>query len=208
MIYTSPKIKQYRRYRRAGVALHHKIADKYVDDKIIGQAAKDLGLGKDHVLDLDTEDELSVLMEYAIYEIEVEGMSLVEKYQKEVGGKNRVERELLSAKTGAPTGLFVVEDVHSKRYTIELVDLMDESREIELIDINFSQSMMGDIVLFFRPIEFSEFTTTSGISFVFSGDMKAELKEKWHQWKNLSSAEKYAKIFRLYKRKGIPTSYT
>ena len=206
-MYRSPKIKQYRRYRKAGVALHHKIIDEYVDDQIIGQAARELGLGEDHVLELDHEDELSILMEYSLHEIEVEGMSLVEKYQKEVGGKNRVERELLSAKIGAPTGLFVVEDIHSERCIIELVDLADENREIELTDINFSQSKMGDVVLFFRPIELSEFTTTSGVSFVFRADMKAELKEKWYQWESLSSAKRYAKIFKLHKSKGIPTLY-
>jgi hypothetical protein len=207
MIYTSPKIKQYRRYRNAGVVLHQKIIDEYVDDQIIGQAARELGLGEDHVLDLEKEDELSILMEYALHEIEVDGMSLVEKYQKEVGGKNRVERELLSAKINAPTGLFLVEDIHSERCIVELVDLTDENREIELTDINFSQSKIGDVVLFFRPTELSELTTTSGVSFVFSGDMKEELKEKWLQWESLSSAERYAKIFKLHKSKGIPTLY-
>jgi hypothetical protein len=207
MIYRSSKIKQYHRYRNAGVALHQKIIDEYVDDQIIGQAAKELGLGEVNVLDLDKKDEFSILMEYALHEIEVGGMSLVEKYQKEVGGKNRVERELLSAKINAPTGLFVVEDVHSERYTIELVELTDKSREIELTDINFSQSKVGDVVLFFRPIELSEFTTTSGVSFVFGANMKAELKEKWRQWESLSSAEKYANFFKLHKSKGIPTLY-
>jgi hypothetical protein len=207
MIYTSPKIKQYRRYRNAGVALHQKIIDEYVDDQIIGQAARELGLGENHVPDLEKEDELSILMEYALHEIEVDGMSLVEKYQKEVGGKNRVERELLSAKINAPTGLFLVEDIHSERCIVELVDLTDENREIELTDINFSQSKIGDVVLFFRPIELSEFTTTSGVSFVFSADMKEELKEKWLQWESLPSDERYAKIFKLHKSKGIPTLY-
>jgi hypothetical protein len=50
MMYKSPIIKQYRRYRKAGTALHHKIIDKYVDDEVIGEAAKALGLGENRVL--------------------------------------------------------------------------------------------------------------------------------------------------------------
>ena len=208
MMYRSPKVKQYRRYRKAGIALHQKIIEKYVDDKIIGEAARELELGENHELNLDTEDDLSVLMEFAIYEIKDDESNFVEKYQKEVGGRNRVERDLLAAKIKGTTGLFIVRDIWRERYNVGLVDLHDEGKTITLTDINFSQSIIENVIVFFRPTELPEFTTTSGVSFVFPADMEIELKEKWDEWESLGSAKRYANVFRLYKSQGMPTLYT
>ncbi len=124
MTYYSPKIKQYRRYRKAGKDLHHKVIGRYVKDDVLEEAARALGLGKNRQLDLDNEEELSVLMEYAIYEIKRDSeWNFIEQYQDEVGGKNRVERELLAAKARAETGLFRVKGVWPERHNIELVSI-------------------------------------------------------------------------------------
>ena len=206
-MYRSPIIKQYRRYRRAGMELHHKIINRYLTDKVISEAARALELGENHELNLDTEEDLSVLMEYAIYEIKEDGINYVERYQKEVGGNNRVERDLLSAKITAQAELFVVRSFSPGKYTVEIFDLHDESRVLTLTDINFSQSTLKDVIIFLRPIELPDFTTTSGVTFVFPSEMQAELREKWKEWGILGRAERYAKIFQLYKSEGFPTFY-
>jgi len=207
MVYRSSVVKQYRRYRKAGMALHHKVIDKYVDDQVLNEAASSLGLGEEHQLVLDTEDDLSVMMEYSIYEKRREKQNFIERYQHEVGGRNRVERDLLTAKANARTGLFRVDEIWSDRYSLRLSDLLDERIQIELTDMSFSQSIKRDVIIFFRPLEFSEFTTTSGVAFTFSQEMETELKECWAKWDKLDSAERYVQIFKLYKSKGLPTAY-
>ena len=62
----SPAVKQYRRYRNAGRALNQKIIEVLVDSSVIEKSARALGLGKNRRLILDTEDDLSVLMDFAL----------------------------------------------------------------------------------------------------------------------------------------------
>jgi len=73
-----------------------------------------------------------------------------------------------------------------------------------VIDIGFSQSPVGNYVFFFRPIELAKFTMTSGVAFVFPAKMEPELIERWRQWEG---SDRYAKCFKLYKRKGIPVAF-
>ena len=203
----SPTLKQYKRYRKAGTALNHKIIEALVDDKVIEKAARALNLGKNRQLVLDTEDDLSVMMDYALHEIRKQKKNLVELYQEEYGGKNSVERKLLAARLKAKTGLFKVESVSIEHYSIDLRDLLDEDTIITLTDINFSQTMVDGLVVFFRPVELDEFTMTSGIAFVFPEEMETELKKRWEKWEAIGSAKRYARLFTLYKTKGLPTLY-
>ena len=203
----SSAIKQYRRYRKVGEELHHKIINAFVDSDILEIAARTLGLGRNRQLVLDSEDELSVLMDFSLYEIRRQGKNLVERYQEEKGGSNRIEGELLDAMLRARTGLFKVKGIMRDKYSLELSDLVNEGRTITLMDINFSQTMANGFVVFFRPIEMADFTMTSGIAFVFRGEMEQELKRRWQRLEEKGSAERYARFFKLSKSRGLTTMY-
>lgn len=201
-------VKEYRRYRRSGTKLNHKIIETFVDDQAIEHSARALELGRDRQLVLDSEGDLSVLMDFALYEVLEQGKSIVERYQKEVGGRNAVERNLLKAMVGARPGLFRVEEVMPQRYGIALNSLVEIDREISLTDINLSQTMGDGLVVFLRPVELATFTMTSGIGFVFPGRMEQELIRLWGPGQGQSeSARRYAEFFKLNKSKGIPTLY-
>lgn len=199
----SSTVKQYRRYRKVGRELNQKIIETLVDDKILEKAARALGLGKNHRLVLDSEDDLSVLMDFALYEVRQRGKNLVERYQEEKGGSNRIERDLLASMVKAGTGLFKVEGISSQRYSLELRGLVEE-RKVILTDINFSQTMIQGLVVFFRPIELADFTMTSGVAFVFPEEMERGLVARWTRW---DQAERYARFFKLSKSKGLSTLY-
>ena len=62
------------------------------------------------------------------------------------------------------------------------------------MDINFSQSIKNDATIFFRPLEFAEFTTSSGVAFTFPAEMETELKESWLKWDELDSSRRFAKF--------------
>jgi hypothetical protein len=56
-----------------------------------------LGHGQNNLLVLDSEDDISVVADFAFYEVIQQGKSLVQKYQYEYGPSNAVERGLLDA---------------------------------------------------------------------------------------------------------------
>lgn len=200
----NPSIEPYQRYRKAAMTLNQKMIEAFVDSNIIEQAARALDLGRNRQLLLDSEDDLSVLMDFALYEIRRQNMNLVERYQQERGGDDPVERELLTAMVRAKAGLFKVKRVSRQSHRLKLLALEEENRIIVLTDINFSQTVVGEPVFFFRPIELAEFAMTSGIAFIFPGEIEQELVGRWRQ---LHQAGRYARFFKLSKHKGIATSY-
>lgn len=216
-----PDASVYRRYRVEGRNLNHKIIDAMLDQKAIHEAGKSLGiLGRDDILVFDNEGEMSVLMDYALYEWKVKGKNAVERYQEEIGGETEIERELLTAMVGASTSLFEIESISRATYSLELVDLIDENHTITLMDMNFSQQVMPDYLLFIRPITFENFSMTSGFSFLFPGRLEEEMIERWRK-SQLSksrrlqrrrnklplSARRYVKFFKLSLQKGLEVRY-
>ena len=162
----------------------------------------------------DSEDDLSVLMDYALYEYRVKGKNAVERYQEEIGGETQIERELLAAMVASSTSLFEVESVSTSTCIMRLSDLANEGRTINLMDINFSQRVTPDWLLFIRPITLENFSMTSGIAFIFPRHLKEELLKRWHRSQSRRrrlaqsvSARRYATFFRLSKIKGIEVRY-
>lgn len=202
--YESPIVQRYRRYRNAGRNLNHKIIETCMTDDIFETAARALGLGKNKRLVLDSEDELSVMMEYGLYEVPQDGRNLIQRYQAEKGGSNRVERDLLEAMSRAETGLFSVERVLEQKSQIDVQALTGEAGTLSFIDINFSQSLIPDVILFFRPIQLTDLVMTSGVCFAFPGKLERELVKRWN---DLDGPQRYVEYFKQSKRKGIETMF-
>ena len=198
-------IKRYRRYRKVGTALNHKIIDALVDGDVIEVAARALGLGAHGQLILDSEDELSVLMDFALYEVRQEGKSLVEIYREQHGGVNHTERVLLDAMVEARTGLFLVEDIDPTRHFLTLRDVIGQREPLYLVDINFSRTVWSGLFFFFRPIQVEDFVMTSGVAFLFLGDVERRLRRTWEKAKD--SADRYVRFFKLSKRIGVPATF-
>ncbi len=209
----------YRRYRTDGRVLHHKIIDATLSKAALQFAARSLGmLGGSNVMFFDSEDETSVLMDYALYEYKPKGKNAVQQYQEEIGGETDIERELLAAMVASSTSLFRVESVSRRTYSLSLGDLVNEGHTITLMDLNFSQHVKPDYLLFIRPITLENFSMTSGIAFIFPGDMESELLKRWRGPQSRgsrrrrrraepTSATRYATFFKLSKRKGIEVMY-
>jgi hypothetical protein len=202
----------YRCYRRAGKDLHHKIMEATLEGAAIDYVAEKLGLGKGRRLILDTEDDLSVLMEFALYEYRSNGKNAIERYRGEIGGSGQIEAELLEAMVQASTSLFRVEGASWESYSLQLRDLIAESSPLTLVDINFSQTLALGLILFIRPIRLKDFSMTSGIGFIFPGNLEKYLQRQWQRLgrrksESEASAERYAGFFKLNKRMGLPTRY-
>jgi len=214
-----PSTSVYRRYRVDGKALNHKIMEATLDRAAIQHAARALGMmGRDNMVIFDSEDETSVLMDFALYEYKARGKNAVERYQEEIGGETEIERELLAAMVASSTSLFRVESVSRKTYSLSLGDLVNEDRTITLMDINFSQHVKPNYLLFLRPITLENFSMTSGIAFIFPRHLESELLKRWRGPQSRGSrhrrrraqptfAKRYAIFFKLSKRQGIEVVY-
>lgn len=202
----SSAIKEYQRYRNAGRELNQKMIDAYIDNSVLEKASRLLKLGKNRQLILDTKDDLSVLMDFALYEIRQAGKNIIERYADEKGGKNFLERELLIAMTNANAGLFKVDSVDKNNSHLQLSNLIDVGQSIILTDKNFSQTMPSGLIIFFRPIQFSKLAMTSGIAFVFPKDLETELVTGWHKF-DTKELQRYPWFFKRSKNTGFDTTY-
>lgn len=167
-------------------------------------AADVLGIREKNRLMLESENEMDVLMDFALYEVLTNGKNLVTHYADEVGGSSKTERDLLTAMCTAHTGLFRVTAVQPTICQLELEDTIESKRILKLIDISLSQSIGRGVIFFFRPLELTEFTMTSGVGFAFRSGMEKELS---HVWRKREPAGRYTKYFELNHRSGISMSY-
>jgi hypothetical protein len=141
-----PDRRTYERYRRAGQALNGKIIEAAVGKAAFDFAGRTLGIAHGGVLVFDSEIETNVLMDFALYDYRVSGKNAVERYRKERGAENAVERELLAAMAAASLALFRVEAVARKSYSLTLLDLANPERRLALVDISLSQSLVPGVL--------------------------------------------------------------
>ena len=201
-------IKEYQRYRKAGRSLNQKIIDAYINGGILEKSATMLRLGQNGQLILDREDDLSVLMDFALYEIRnEEWKNSVERYAREKGAVNAIERELLGAMVKARTGLFKVNRVLRDKRQIMLGDLINPELMVILTDINFSQTLREKLIVFLRPVCVAKITMTSGVAFVFPTALEQELVRRWKGFERKGDAQRYAWFFRKSKQSGLETVY-
>lgn len=188
--------------------MNHKIIDAYFNKTILDKAATMLRLGQNRQMVLDSEDDLSVLMDFVLYEIrQKDGKNSIERYAEEKGGANAIERELLRAMVKAKTEIFKVNQVLREKRQIMLENVIIPESPIILTDINLSQTMKDGFVVFFRPVRTTKFAMTSGIAFVFPVELEQELIARWRRLEWKGSAERYAWFFRKSKQSGFETMY-
>jgi hypothetical protein len=205
MIWNRPNVEQYRRYRSAGKRLNQKIIDAFMTKEILETAADALRVRKKNQLILDSESELDVVMDFALYEVLTNGINLVTRYANEVGASSRAERDLLAAMGAAHTGLFRVTAIRSTVCQLELKDMVDSKRQLTLTDINLSQSAETGLFFFLRPLELKELAMTSGIGFPFPLTMEKDLVQAW---KKADMAQRFVKCYQLSKRSGVLMDYS
>jgi hypothetical protein len=197
-------VRRYRHYRAAELALNNQIMESALPRAVFDRAVRGLGVGAQHQLELESEDELSVLMDYAFYEVGQPGARVVDRYCEQPGGKDQLERELLDAMAASSVGLFRVGAIDKRLCQLTLKQLAPAERDVIITDINFSKSPIQGAVLFSRLLELSELIMTGGAALAFEGEMEAQVVRLWAQ---SVPRERYRRIFKLHRLKGVPMVY-
>jgi hypothetical protein len=205
-------IEKYKTYRNVGMELNHKIIDSSLDHDLLKKSAKLLGIIHEGTIVFDSEDEVSVLMDFTLNEYKVNNKNTIEIYREKIGWQNEIEKDILDALLSSYTSLFKVTSISENENTLRLHDVLNKKDNIKLIDIGFSKSSVPGLLLFIRLVQFEDFNMTSGISFVFNGDLEKYLLRRY---KNLSkkvkadsdSIKRFVSFFKLNKTDGMEVMY-
>jgi hypothetical protein len=204
---------RYERYRQVGQQLNSEILAAYSDRELILRSAADLGIDFDGMnLEYESESEMSVHFEYAIYEYRRDGKTAAERYFEAERWDTDMERAVLEATLDADTSLFEIETVSESEARLTVADLLNDGREQQLLDVNLSQTATPGTVLFCRPVTYEEFIVTSGVSLPFPGDETERLLSEYDQRvdptdSRAASRHRFVTFHDLYREYGIHIDY-
>ena len=172
-------LNQYKTYREIGTQLNSDILDAYSDRELIVETASELDIGFDGLnLAYEFESQMPAHFEFALYEYRRDGTTAAERYLEAERWGSETEREILEATIDADPSLFEVESVSESGPRLTVADLLSDRENRTLLDVNLSRTAEPGVVLFFRPVQYDEFTTTSGVSFPFPGEEKERLLDE------------------------------
>ncbi len=153
---------RYRQLRIASKRLHHELIERLPDDAL-QECSRLLGVNRDGVLVLNSENESTVIMDYCIYDWRPDGLNAVERYVAEVQVEpGSDEKVLLDAMLRARYSLFAVDGVIAG-LGVETHDLLRGDGGF-IMDVGLSETAVEGLVLAGRLItpEGCPFSMTTG----------------------------------------------
>ncbi|EMA65923.1 hypothetical protein J2751_002476 [Halorubrum alkaliphilum] len=206
-------IDQYKTYREVGTQLNSDIMEAYSDRELIVESASELDIGFDGLnLAYEFESQMVAHFEFALYEYRRDKTTTAERYLEAERWESETERDILEATVDADLSLFEVESIRESEPRLTVTDLLNDREELTLLDVNLSRTAEPGVVLFFRPVRYDEFTTTSGVSFPFPGEEKGQLLDE-HGRKidpdasKSVSRQRFVTFHDLYRDHGIHIQY-
>lgn len=204
---------RYQEYRQAGQQLNTNILQAYSDNELILNSAESLGIDHNGVdIQYDYQSDMAVHFEFMLYEYCRENQTAAEQYLEEERWDTDIQRTILEATLEAETSLFEIATVDESADRLELTDLRTGDDEVSIVDINLSHTAEPGVLLFVRPVQYEEFTITSGVSFPFPADKKASLldeceRREEHTDARSASRQRFITFYELYRDHGIRMQY-
>ncbi len=206
-------IEKYKEYRKISKELNNKIMDTCLDPDVFKKSARLLGAARGDVLILDDEDELNILMDFALREYKVNKQTTVELYREKVGWENEIEKEILDAFISSYTSLFKITSISKAEKSLILEDILNKKDNIKIIDRALSKSAESGLLVFIRIVPFKDFNMSAGILFAFYGELEKDILKKY---KVLSkkvrsdneSIKRFVSFYKLSKTDGIEVKYS
>lgn len=204
--------KLYKKYRKAGQELNRKLT-KDIDSSRLNLAFDLLKMernGKQIIL--ESEEEIAHLNDFILHEPFYENQTLLNLTSVKPEGE--IEKNVMEAMGKAYSSLFVIDEVIPENSELILKDLLNGGDDIRLIDRGFSMSafMNPDILIFTRIIPLSDFSMTSGASFVFNKSDQSFLLRQYKKMKKKplhsnESVSRFIHFFLLNRIEGLPIAY-
>jgi hypothetical protein len=209
---TANVIEKYKEYRKVSKELNHKIMDKCLDPDVFKKSARLLGAARGDILVLDTEDEMNILMDFALREYRANKKTTVEIYQEKIGGENEIEKEILDAFISSYTSLFKIISISKTEKSLTLEDRLNQKENIKIIDRTLSKSAEPGVLVFIRIVPFKDFNMSAGILFAFYGELEKDILKKYKMLSkklnsNSKSVRRFVAFYKLSKTDGIGVRY-
>jgi len=201
--------KKYKKYRRVGIELNKKIAEKMLEEFDLDGAVNLLGFDRQgQTIIFDSEFEMDVMSDFFRFESIKDGKRPIDVYKEEYPPTSEIEKEILESLVDSHSSLFKIERIDREKNIIWLSDILNEKQNILLVDIGLSTSAEVGLLMFTRLISFDDFCMTSGVSFVFNPNLASYLKRRYKKiMKKLKiesdSTKKFTAFFRLSKECGM-----
>lgn len=204
-------VDRYKMYREANRKLNHRVMKACLERDAFMSSANLLGIAKGDAVFLDSMDETDVLMDFALNDYTVGGRNAVQTYQEKYGG-HELELDILGALLSSYTSLFKVTSISRAENLLFLSDVINRQEHVGLIDIALSETATLGMLLFTRLVSFTDFNMTSGVSFVFPGDIEGYLVRKYKKLSKTvesdsESVRRFVSFFWLSKTNGLKVKY-
>ncbi len=203
---------QYQAYRQAARELNQQIMDALVERAVLMPAARALDIARGDTFVFESEAEMNVLMDYALYEYRVHGQTLVQGYREKTTPLSPMQQELLDGMCQSYTSLFRIMAVQSTESVLVLADRLQQREDIPLVDIMFSRTAEPGMLLFTRVVPLSVMNMTAGIAFAFPGGTEAHLLRRYKRLSkrvkaDTESARRLVVFFQLNRTDGIEVAF-
>ena len=179
-------VARYQRLRAVCRNLNSAMVQRLARD-VLFEGGRKLGLLKGDTFVFDSENEMSVLMDYCLYHVRRNGRNAVEEYccdHPPVAGTD--EAACLRAMQNAIYSLFRVDAVE-RGVALAVTDVATDEQYL-LVDVGLSQTAKPGVVLFSRLLLFEDFAATGGAAIPL-GWLPPEASTSFcAEWKRLSPA--------------------
>lgn len=209
---TTPIIDKYKEYRKISKELNNKIMDTCLDPDVFKKSARLLGAVRGDALILDNEDELNILMDFALREYKINKQTTVEIYREKIGWENEIEKEILDAFISSYTSLFKITSISRAEKSLILQDILNKKDNIKIIDRALSKSAIPGFLVFIRIVPFKDFNMSAGILFAFYGELEKDILKKYKMLSKKvrsdnESIKRFVSFYKLSKTDGIEVRY-
>ncbi|NQU25578.1 MAG: hypothetical protein HQ567_30195 [Candidatus Nealsonbacteria bacterium] len=168
----------YRRLRPTRLRLNNTLASRLSRD-VLNEGAKKIGILRGGTFVFDSENEMSVLMDYCIYDVYRKGRNAIEEYLCECPpDPDSDETACLRAMQHATFALVVVLGVEPG-VGCHVRNMFTEETRL-LVDMGFSQTGKPGAVIATRLLDFGSFIATGGAALPL-GILEDDELEHWQQ---------------------------
>jgi hypothetical protein len=151
---------RYRHLRQVGLELNNRLVET-LPKRTLDEGGKKLGILKNNVLVLDTEDEIAVLMDYCLHDVRRQGLTAVQRFlAKTPPPPDSDEMVLLQALSQARFSLFTVEAAEPG-IGVHVRDVL-RNEALFLMDVGFSQTASRGMTLAARVMAPEGMNMTTG----------------------------------------------
>ena len=91
-----PLVKKYKKYRQLSRNLTGDILKQFVEHKSIQKAVQIMGIREGQTLVFDSEEKMSFLMDFNLFEYEVDGQTAFTRYREQKPKLSTIKTEILN----------------------------------------------------------------------------------------------------------------